>query len=166
MELKLKSIEELNATLLDGAKMRPDAANEVTGYPKSMHIVYRHVDPETRDTVYVGEGKIHRAYEVCGRKYEHHQWIVDKLTNFHFEDIVVIEGGNYTKDEARKIEKILIQKYIRKGCNLFNVVHNDYRKAKRLVSEETPSARDKGLFSEHADDGQPSSSEDNQGKGD
>ena len=111
--------------------------DEVTNYPSDMHIVYHQVDPATLDVVYVGEGRIDRGFQINHRTLDHHKWLVEKLEKFDIQEIVKIKGGNYTKEEAKTIESHEIKCCLRKGCNLFNVEKNPYRKSRRINNEDS-----------------------------
>ena len=125
--------------------------DEVTSYPEDMYICYHHVDPETLDVVYVGEGRIDRAYQITHRTEAHHRWLVDKLEKFDIQEIVRIKGGNMTKEEALVVERHEIKCCLRKGCNLYNIEKNPYRRAR------TEDERNKRLPTRNAEDSQPES---------
>jgi len=129
--------------------------DEVVSYPEDMFVVYHHVDPESLDVVYVGEGKIDRAFQINHRTEAHHRWLIDKLEKFDIQEIVRIKGGNMTKDEALVVEKHEIKCCLRKGCNLYNIEKNPYRRAR------TESERNQSISKQHVGDSQPESCQSN-----
>tara|TARA_R100001463_G_scaffold87280_1_gene141962 strand:- start:106 stop:564 length:459 start_codon:yes stop_codon:yes gene_type:complete len=109
--------------------------HEVVKYPEDMYCVYFHKDPETDNVVYVGKGTLHRAYQITNRGYDHHIWLLDKLSVHKIQDVVVIKGGQMTDKEATVVESHEIKCCLRNGCDLFNVTHNPFRKTRRNNAE-------------------------------
>lgn len=90
-------------------------------YPSDLNCVYRHVDPETKEIKYIGEGSIHRAYEFTSRQIDHAQWFETLLRKgFKPTDIVKVKRYNLTKSQSLNLEYSLIYLYKKKYNNLFN----------------------------------------------
>lgn len=109
---------------ISGVKRRENNG-EITGYPEDLHVVYFHRDPITRDVVYVGEGRTCRAFTLSNRGEAHFLWLYEQLkSGFSIMDIVEIRSEGYTKDEAKAVERHNIERCLKEGCTLFNVIHN------------------------------------------
>lgn len=76
------------------------------------HYVYRHVDPETQETMYVGIGQSDRAWSarISHRNQQHVDWIVQQYEKgFTMQDIVEILNTQLCKKEAEQIEFDFVQ---------------------------------------------------------
>lgn len=83
--------------------------------------VYQHVDPQTRDIVYVGKGKHGRAWDVtrCRNQHKEHQDWMKELCKFGYvpcDWVVIIEQG-LSEEEAFLLEKEWLHS---NGCPIYN----------------------------------------------
>ena len=117
----------MNIEEISGVKRRENST-EIVGYPTDQYVVYFHRDPETRDVVYVGEGKTCRAYTISARNEDHFMWLHEKLVEgYTMEEIVDVRSTGYTKKEAKAVERHNIERCLKEGCKLFNINHNPYK---------------------------------------
>lgn len=79
------------------------------------YYVYKHIDPVTDELLYIGMGSKDRAwhYRVSMSRHKMHMAHLDNLTKAGYlpSDWVNIEQKNLTKEEAKILEKRLIQEY-------------------------------------------------------
>ena len=70
--------------------------------------VYRHIDPDSGETVYIGMGTSCRAFRVIGghRSNEHKEWLESQYSKGNCP--VVFEATGLTKTEAHDLERNLI----------------------------------------------------------
>lgn len=76
--------------------------------------VYIHVDPETGEIVYVGQGVNDRAFIMHSSKREaaHTRWLGQQMFEGHtMLEIVKIPYRMLTKEKASEVEQILIARY-------------------------------------------------------
>lgn len=79
---------------------------------KEQCYVYSHICPKNNIILYVGYGQKQRARMTGAshRSREHIDWIDELHENgYTMEDIVTIEEKNLSKDEAKKLEQVLIK---------------------------------------------------------
>lgn len=86
-----------------------------------IYYVYRHIHPESKETVYVGKGCYGRAWDVTRNRTgnpEHVAWC-KKLCEVGYipQDWVVIDRRGLTEEQAFSIEKERLHTY---GCPKFN----------------------------------------------
>ena len=91
-------------------------------YSECIHYVYHHMDPVTKELVYIGHGCKSRAWIMgtsiasvgkYGHRKEPHQEWLERLTNEGFTpaDWVVILFQNLTKSKACQLEQDLIRRH-------------------------------------------------------
>jgi hypothetical protein len=76
--------------------------------------VYTHVDPETGEVVYVGQGVNERAFLIHASKRDaaHTRWLTQQAYDgYTMLDIVKIPYRMLTKERATQVEQILIARY-------------------------------------------------------
>lgn len=84
------------------------------------HYVYLHIDPITRQVVYVGKGMKDRAWQLYNRKPCHKKWALD-LKLIGLEPIIKLVHVFKTEEDAYIREKMLISFFRKTGISLFNV---------------------------------------------
>lgn len=114
----MKNYNKRNAVAKEVKKMFED---------ESIFYVYEHINPKTREVVYVGHGVDGRAYEICKpcarRSYEHAEWAFNLLSqNYLPSDLVRIRAFGVSKKSAERIERDILRKYVETGTEheLFN----------------------------------------------
>lgn len=91
--------------------------------------VYEHLDPRTMSPFYIGKGKDLRAFD-CSRRERSNKW-VEKFKNAGGV-IVNIVANNLDEELAFLVEKELIDKSIRNGHDICNLVrYTGYKKPRK-----------------------------------
>ena len=90
------------------------------------YYVYSHLDPVTKEVVYVGSGQFDRAWNVRRnqRREEHVSWLESIYdSGYTLSDVVVIEDNNLSKEDSYIIESELIKTLKPKFNALLNPEH-------------------------------------------
>jgi hypothetical protein len=99
--------------------------------------VYRHIHPETKETVYIGKGCFGRAWDVTRNRSSnkpHLNWLKDLCEMGHTpENIVVIDRQGLEEIEALRLEKEYLHT---KGCPLFNRQSGEKNYQAKLTNEQ------------------------------
>ena len=82
--------------------------------------VYKHINPDSNECVYIGSGLEHRRASLCRRSVEHTIWLEDILQGKALKEVVHTLFVFDNKGEARKKEAELIAELKPK----FNKYHN------------------------------------------
>ncbi len=88
--------------------------------------VYHHIDPETKEILYVGIGQYDRAWCVRGnnRNKQHEAYLKELfLKGFTLNDIVYVYANMLSKKEAMEIEAKQVDKYRPQFNKLLNKNH-------------------------------------------
>lgn len=91
-----------------------------------LYYVYEHINPVTLEIVYIGVGKLDRAWTCRGgnRSKEHFEFIYDlQMKGFTLQDIVYIRERGLPKQEAFEKERNLIDELRPKYNKLSNKNH-------------------------------------------
>jgi len=90
--------------------------------------VYRHIDPNTKETVYIGMGTSCRAFRAVGghRSDEHREWLKNQYAVGNCP--VVFEATGLTKTEAHDLERDLIHKEEPKFNSLSTLEHKNSKR--------------------------------------
>ena len=92
----------------------------------NQNYIYNHIDPVSKEIVYVGLGQTDRAWNAhkTDRKTNHYEWLHEQIKNGHtLDEIVTITHKNLTRAEAESIETEVIQKLTPRFNALKNPKH-------------------------------------------
>ena len=124
---KNRFVDGLHETCKACMKMKNKNSNPINNprrymtYPSDLNCLYRHIDPETKEVKYIGEGTINRAYEFTSRQMDHGTWFENLLRKgFKPTEIVKVKRYNLTKSKSTALETKLLSLYNKNNYNLFN----------------------------------------------
>lgn len=107
-------------------------------FMKKEYVVYAHLDPDTKEIVYIGKGNIKRPYDLSlrNRYGKHKEWLL-KLKKEDKKPIVKILYRNLDNETAFNVERKTIKEMRERGNELLNITEGGKGCFGRKMSEKT-----------------------------